>query len=171
MGNRTEVNLKEESLEEAVRRGAAIQPGAEVGINRRVGMAVDLGKTNVESRTEVNLAEVNLGEAVQMGEAVREEAVQTEEAVREEAVQTGEAVIKEAVRMEAAMVATSPTRTGFLVRIIIIFSIITTANTIFTVVIVSIKMTVSVSVILEANCSYFVQQHKDTKVLRLDTLK
>ena len=42
-GNRTEVNLKEESLKEAVRRGAAVQPGAEVGISRRVGKAVDLG--------------------------------------------------------------------------------------------------------------------------------
>ena len=112
------------------------------------------------SRTEVNLAEVNLEEAIQTGEVVREEAVQSGEAIREEAVQTGEAVLKEAVRMEAAMVATSQTRTGLLVRIIIIFSIITFTNAIFSVVIVSIKMAVSVSVILEANCSYFIQQHK-----------
>ena len=161
VGNHAEANLKEESVKEAVRRGAAVQLSAEVGINRRVG----LGKTSAEANlAEANLAEANLAEAnlaeANLAEANLAEANLAEANLAE--VNLEEAVnLKEAVRMEAAMVATSSTRTGFLVRIIIIFSIITTANTIFIVVIVSITMAVSVSVILEANYSYFIQQHKD----------
>ncbi|KAI0212622.1 hypothetical protein LSAT2_002453, partial [Lamellibrachia satsuma] len=45
--------------------------GAEVEVNRRVGKAVDLGKTRVGNRTEANLKEESLKGAVRMGTAVQ----------------------------------------------------------------------------------------------------
>ena len=139
VGNRMETSLKKANLKAAVRTRATVQLSAEVGINRRAGMGVGLGKTTVENRMEASLTEAILQEAVQTEAEVHKKAVRMGAAVRKEDVQTREEVRKEAIRTEAAMDATFSTRTGFLVCIIIILSIITIANTILIVVIIPLQ--------------------------------